>query len=564
MQTPNNKLFSFPRLNLRLQGILGGLGSLILLVGMVSLSTVSFENAALLSSDVTTASEDQTIIDQSTTTALPSDTLAQLPNIEQLAPVTGTTGDTIFLVGTNLIQTAGDKLVEFSAPRGTTVRARTVDVAILEGRETLRVVVPEGAVTGPVTLTVEGLKIIAPQSFTVIDGSTAGGSASGVAPQILALSQSSVSAGDQILVTGTGLTQSEPAVRIGGVTAPIANTSKDGTGNDILMITVPADAVSGFLTVDVAGQTAIYQQTVTVANSTATAPQIDASRHRILPAFITEFTDTLSLYTFISDPDGLADIVSVNIDLSAIGGTPSNEMLAGLQEGNGRIYGLEGFFIPDLLESNTEYNLPITATDATGQVARDAFIICAGDCSEPEASAEVTGDADFIEPVAVDLNQPMNLTSRIEQGLLRLDWKMAAESTGVTGYYIYYAETAGEYTHRVPAGTITSFYLEDLTPLKQYFIAVSSVDAAGNESEKSAPITAALPFKTDSEATHAAAPVEPTEMPSFDYSASADIEPVHAAAQPVLSNVGPAETLAVSVGMAILLATGWVLRRKLV
>ena len=557
MQTPNI-LFSFPRLNPRLQGILGGLGSLVLLVGMVSLSITGFENASLLTSSVTEA------------VAPEQAGIAVLPNISLLTPAEGAPGDVIFLVGENLIQNTADKLVEFSAPRGTTVRSRTVEPVMLEGKETLRVVVPEGAVTGSVGLAMNGIKIIAPQVFTVAGTSTQTGSAAVIAPQIMSISKSELKAGDQILITGTGLTQTVPVVKIGGIAALLINTSKDSAGNDVLLITVPDTAVSGFITIDVAEQTAIYQQAVSVANTRATAPQIDMNRNRILPMLITEFTDTISLYTFVSDADGLADILSVNIDLSAIGGTPSNEMLAGQQEGKGRVYGLESFFIPDILQPNTVYNLPITATDISGQVARSAFILCAGDCSVPaSSSADPATAAPPSEPTIDLTNQPVHLTSRIEQGLARLDWDMPTNSESIAGYAIYYTEQAGAYTHRVPAGTITSFYLEGLMPLKRYIIAVASIDTAGNESEKSEPVMLTLPLKTTDAPTadtpaHAAAGAEPAEMPSFNYAATAAPKPAHAAAQPVLTSVGPAETLAVAAGMAIVLAAGYAVRRRLV
>jgi hypothetical protein len=66
-------------------------------------------------------------------------------------------------------------------------------------------------------------------------------------------------------------------------------------------------------------------------------------------------------------------------------------------------------------------------------------------------------------------------------GELRIVWQRNTE-TDLAGYVLYYGTRSGVYTNRVPLGLQTKYLLSGLEPGQTYFIAITAVDTAGNES----------------------------------------------------------------------------------
>lgn len=75
-------------------------------------------------------------------------------------------------------------------------------------------------------------------------------------------------------------------------------------------------------------------------------------------------------------------------------------------------------------------------------------------------------------------------------GRLDLSWTAVANSAGdLAGYVIYIGPAAGTYTQKVSVGNVTSYTLTGLDNAALYYIAITSRDKSGNESDYSAAAT---------------------------------------------------------------------------
>ena len=186
-------------------------------------------------------------------TAVESDPFTVDVVIDNVSPSSGTIGSTIMIAGTGFSSTAGDNVVTFlgAADPGDNRKA-----AVLPSTSTeLRVVVPSGAVSGPISVSVSGGTAVESTSFTVdvvIDN----------------VSPSSGTIGSTIMIAGTGFssTKEDNVVTFLGAADPgdnIGATVSSATDTE-LTLNVPAGAVSGPISVVVNGGTAVESTSFTV------------------------------------------------------------------------------------------------------------------------------------------------------------------------------------------------------------------------------------------------------------------------------------------------------------
>ncbi|NTU72060.1 MAG: hypothetical protein HGB10_09620 [Coriobacteriia bacterium] len=70
-------------------------------------------------------------------------------------------------------------------------------------------------------------------------------------------------------------------------------------------------------------------------------------------------------------------------------------------------------------------------------------------------------------------------------GVIGVSWTASTDNIGVTGYKLYRGVAAGVYDSVTTLGAVSSTSVSGLTNATRYYFAVSALDAAGNESEKS-------------------------------------------------------------------------------
>lgn len=80
------------------------------------------------------------------------------------------------------------------------------------------------------------------------------------------------------------------------------------------------------------------------------------------------------------------------------------------------------------------------------------------------------------------------------------------------GYKIYYGESPDLYNDSIYVGNSTSYRLENLTPDRHYYFAVTAIDFAGNESDFSDQVDLFLP-KTEESGEEEPAPEDQSEEP---------------------------------------------------
>ena len=148
-----------------------------------------------------------------------------VPTLDSFTPAKGAAGTLITVKGTGFF---GATSVAFGA-------AGLANFIVIDAN-TILANVPGGAVTGPITVTTNGLTCQGSGSFILQATSTA-------LPTITAVSASQAPVGQTVTLTGTGFTGAT-SVTVGGAAA-IFTTASDTS----LTLTVPALATSGFITV---------------------------------------------------------------------------------------------------------------------------------------------------------------------------------------------------------------------------------------------------------------------------------------------------------------------------
>lgn len=84
---------------------------------------------------------------------------------------------------------------------------------------------------------------------------------------------------------------------------------------------------------------------------------------------------------------------------------------------------------------------------------------------------------------------PENLTAISIDTALELTWNRNSEHD-LAGYKVYYGTSSGNYDDSTTVGRVTKYRIEGLTNDVRLYIAVSSIDTSGNESERSEEVSA--------------------------------------------------------------------------
>lgn len=92
------------------------------------------------------------------------------------------------------------------------------------------------------------------------------------------------------------------------------------------------------------------------------------------------------------------------------------------------------------------------------------------------------------------------LTAIVGDGMVSLSWDAATDDTGVTGYNVYVgpdevtATNTAKYAESKKLENVTTYDVKKLENGKTYYMAVTALDAAGNESESYSPYVTVKPF----------------------------------------------------------------------
>jgi len=123
------------------------------------------------------------------------------------------------------------------------------------------------------------------------------------------------------------------------------------------------------------------------------------------------------------------------------------------------------------------------------------------------------------------------LTAIVGDGVVSLSWDPAEDDTGVTGYKVYVgpdevtdANTA-KYAESKKIENVTTYDVTKLENGKTYYMAVTALDAAGNESESYSPYVAVKPFSKIVAAVNGADTTTATTSVTKDSSTVADTTP---------------------------------------
>ena len=147
------------------------------------------------------------------------------------------------------------------------------------------------------------------------------------------------------------------------------------------------------------------------------------------------------------------------------------------------------------LSDSTTYHYAVRAIDAVGHESVNSNVI-------------TMATADGTKPTA-----PTNVSAKAVAGQnqVAVTWNAATDNTGVTGYKVYRSDLTQPFT---PSGTGTSFTDTSVSSGTAYTYKVTALDAAGNESDPSAPATV-----TSSDTTPPGAPTGVSAAATSDTSA---------------------------------------------
>jgi N-acetylneuraminic acid mutarotase len=173
------------------------------------------------------------------------------PVITSLSPLSGPEGSTVNISGKNFDPTASLNSVAFNNKSATVTAASSTE---------LSVVVPVGATTGNVTVGVNGKVATSAQVFTVTVGVDN-------KPVITAFAPSTGAAGTSVTITGSKFssTVNQNEVKFNGITATVSSATTTQ-----LVVTVPATATTGTISVKVAGLIGISAVSFTVTSAVST------------------------------------------------------------------------------------------------------------------------------------------------------------------------------------------------------------------------------------------------------------------------------------------------------
>ncbi|MFD0679585.1 MULTISPECIES: S-layer homology domain-containing protein [unclassified Paenibacillus] len=168
--------------------------------------------------------------------------------------------------------------------------------------------------------------------------------------------------------------------------------------------------------------------------------------------------------------NGESDLAGYKVYVSADGG--ANWSL-GTDAGKATGYTVDG------LTNGTTYKIAVTAYDSNGNESQKSAAVNV----TPESGENPPPDR---TPPAI----PAGLTSVAGDGKAALTWT-ANNEQDLAGYKVYVSSDGGAHWNpAVNAGNVTSFTVAGLTNGTTYHLAITAYDATGNESQKTAAVTA--------------------------------------------------------------------------
>ncbi|RYC51902.1 IPT/TIG domain-containing protein [Flagellimonas olearia] len=167
----------------------------------------------------------------------PDDPTSNPPTIDSFTPQEGTPGAIVVIIGTNFSTVKTENTVKFN---GTEATVSIADATLLT------VVVPNGATSGKITVTVDGQTAQSSTDFTVTEPSAN-------APTIDSFSPQEGTPGTIVEILGTNFStvKTENAVKFNGTSANVSNATAT-----MLTVEVPNGAETGPISVTVNGETA--------------------------------------------------------------------------------------------------------------------------------------------------------------------------------------------------------------------------------------------------------------------------------------------------------------------
>lgn len=131
-------------------------------------------------------------------------------------------------------------------------------------------------------------------------------------------------------------------------------------------------------------------------------------------------------------------------------------------------------------------NLSPASGTNTGNVAASVNLtgLAAGTYSGT-ITVSATGATSKMLPVSFTVNPP------ISTGALGLTWSANTESD-LAGYKVYVGTQSGVYGPPISVGNVTAYQLNSLTMNTTYFVSITAVDTAGNESLHSAEVSKSI------------------------------------------------------------------------
>jgi hypothetical protein len=132
-------------------------------------------------------------------------------------------------------------------------------------------------------------------------------------------------------------------------------------------------------------------------------------------------------------------------------------------------------FVPDRLGgTNLAGTSPLASFNDTNAAASGS------DFYYLVSAVDAAGNESNIEPSTVLV--PPVLSGFWTEITIETDWTPAAPAEEIAGYRIYWGQHAGEYEGAADVGLATSHSFDNLTPYTAWYIAVTALDAQGNES----------------------------------------------------------------------------------
>ncbi len=165
--------------------------------------------------------------------------------------------------------------------------------------------------------------------------------------------------------------------------------------------------------------TAPYTLEVLDAKSMNRSPEIKSDNTYSMPKSVfPDYTGEITFYVFVSDPDGVADISSVNIDLRSIGLAPVNPMKEDSALATGRYYIFKTKLGAGIVASQKPYVLPVVVVDSQNNIVNGSVSLMILDQSKVSTEPLALSYAVATNPKQVEVvfSKPLLTSSILTNG----------------------------------------------------------------------------------------------------------------------------------------------------